>query len=334
MRSTARPEDLASLLAGAPFPWWVAGGWAIDLFLGRSTREHEDLDVAILRRDAMRARSALREFDVHAGHGAGVVEPTPLAADDPTPAVPALWVRRRSWLFELLLSEADGDVWSFKRDARVRRPVSSLAAPGVALPILAPEIVLLHKAARLEPRDEDDARAALPVLAPGAARWLRDALRVAHPGHAWLRRLPAERAVEPLCPWETLPLRQRVLRPHVAAEALVLPHDDADGSGHFGAFEGDALVATATVVRLPSPEPGFSPWRLRAVAVAPEARGKGHGRRVVEACLQHARERGAGMVWWNAAPDVAAWYERMGARRHGEVARRDGGTDVRLSFAW
>ena len=29
--------------------WWVAGGWALDLFLGRMTRPHHDVDVAILR---------------------------------------------------------------------------------------------------------------------------------------------------------------------------------------------------------------------------------------------------------------------------------------------
>ncbi len=29
--------------------WWIAGGWALDLHLNRITREHDDIDVVILR---------------------------------------------------------------------------------------------------------------------------------------------------------------------------------------------------------------------------------------------------------------------------------------------
>jgi Aminoglycoside-2''-adenylyltransferase len=45
------PDKAATCFAALHVPWWIAGGWAIDLFLGRQTREHEDLDVLILRRD-------------------------------------------------------------------------------------------------------------------------------------------------------------------------------------------------------------------------------------------------------------------------------------------
>ena len=40
-------------------PWWVAGGWAIDLTLGHQTRKHEDLDVLVLRRDQAWVREEL-----------------------------------------------------------------------------------------------------------------------------------------------------------------------------------------------------------------------------------------------------------------------------------
>jgi hypothetical protein len=32
-------------------PWFVVGGWALDLFLGRETRSHKDIDIAIFRED-------------------------------------------------------------------------------------------------------------------------------------------------------------------------------------------------------------------------------------------------------------------------------------------
>src|SRR5438132_14268800 len=44
-------EASASIMSRFPQPWYVAGGWAIDLFVGRVTREHGDLEVAVFRRD-------------------------------------------------------------------------------------------------------------------------------------------------------------------------------------------------------------------------------------------------------------------------------------------
>jgi hypothetical protein len=38
-------------MRGFPAPWCVAGGWALDLFLGRVTRTHADLELAVLRED-------------------------------------------------------------------------------------------------------------------------------------------------------------------------------------------------------------------------------------------------------------------------------------------
>ena len=44
-----RPDHVAALLAGVQAPWYVAAGWAIDLFLGEERREHEDLEIAVPR---------------------------------------------------------------------------------------------------------------------------------------------------------------------------------------------------------------------------------------------------------------------------------------------
>ncbi|HEY8655865.1 MAG TPA: hypothetical protein VIM23_05110, partial [Gaiellaceae bacterium] len=42
-----RPEAVARRLAGVRAPWYVAAGWAIELFLGGQRREHEDLEIAV-----------------------------------------------------------------------------------------------------------------------------------------------------------------------------------------------------------------------------------------------------------------------------------------------
>jgi hypothetical protein len=51
-------------LDGLPRPWFGWGGWAIDLWLGRQTREHEDVEIGIFRSDqaAVQAYFAGREL--------------------------------------------------------------------------------------------------------------------------------------------------------------------------------------------------------------------------------------------------------------------------------
>jgi hypothetical protein len=42
-----RPEQIAERLAGVSVPWYIAAGWALDLFRGEQTREHEDIEIAV-----------------------------------------------------------------------------------------------------------------------------------------------------------------------------------------------------------------------------------------------------------------------------------------------
>ena len=55
-----QPEEVASFFSTLTVPWWIAGGWALDLFLGVQTREHEDIDVQILRRHQLEVRTVFR----------------------------------------------------------------------------------------------------------------------------------------------------------------------------------------------------------------------------------------------------------------------------------
>ena len=43
------PSPLSSLMRSFHAPWWVVGGKALELWMGRPTRAHQDVDVAVLR---------------------------------------------------------------------------------------------------------------------------------------------------------------------------------------------------------------------------------------------------------------------------------------------
>jgi hypothetical protein len=87
------PSETAKLLASVDVPWWVAGGWALDLFLEGTSRAHQDLDVGVLRRDSaevLRAMSSWELFEARSGV-------TPLTARQrPHAKVNSLWCRPTS----------------------------------------------------------------------------------------------------------------------------------------------------------------------------------------------------------------------------------------------
>jgi hypothetical protein len=60
------------VMAGFPQPWWVAGGWALDLFLGRKTRPHADLEISILAADQGALFEHLRGWDLRLAAPGGV----------------------------------------------------------------------------------------------------------------------------------------------------------------------------------------------------------------------------------------------------------------------
>jgi hypothetical protein len=187
------PHAAASLFHPVPFPWWIAGGWAIDLFVGQQTRPHDDLDVLVLRRDLLAVQAALVGWDLHAADPPGTLRPwrsgeilAQLIHDiwcRPTPASP--------WALQLMVADHDGERWLYRRDPRVGRPISELGRRSAeGYPYLAPEVQLLFKASpNRRPKDEHDFATALPLLDVGSRGWLASALDTWRPGHPWLAQL-------------------------------------------------------------------------------------------------------------------------------------------------
>lgn len=185
--------DVVDVLRGLDRPWWVAGGWAIDLHLGRQTREHADLDVLVLREDLRAVQRHLACWDVHAADPPGSLRPW--APGEVLPArVHDLWCRRTPsspWSLQLMVDDAPHGTWTYRRDGRVTRPVDELAGPAsdAERAVLAPEVQLLQKSSRPRAKDEADLVAALPHLDDARRAWLVSSLTTVTPGHPWLALL-------------------------------------------------------------------------------------------------------------------------------------------------
>ncbi|MGI8778413.1 MAG: GNAT family N-acetyltransferase [Acidimicrobiales bacterium] len=111
---------------------------------------------------------------------------------------------------------------------------------------------------------------------------------------------------------QTRPLRHLILRPTQPATAMEYPGDHSPDTRHFGAFEQGRLVGIASLYKEARPDGPANGWRLRGMATALEARGRGAGRALLGACRDHVAAAGGGELWCNARMVAYEFY--TGAR--------------------
>jgi len=116
----------------------------------------------------------------------------------------------------------------------------------------------------------------------------------------------AQLSVRPIPLAQTRALRHAVLRPHQSIAELAA-HEPPDAFA-VGAFASGELVGVGFV----GPDSDPCSWRVRGMATAPEARGRGAGTAVLGELMRHAVDHGAARVWCNARVRARSLYERAG----------------------
>jgi hypothetical protein len=182
---------VTELMAGCEVMWWLSGGEAIDVFVGRATRTHADVDISLRRADlpAFQCFVAGRlELQVARG---GRLHDLP---DGPTgDDVHGLWAREMAsgpWRLQVNLEPVDGDEWIYRRDPSIRLPVDHvIRRRDDGLPYVAPAVQLLWKAKDTRPKDEQDFETLLPLLDRHERAWLGATIARGHPESVWPARL-------------------------------------------------------------------------------------------------------------------------------------------------
>ena len=195
LRCTVSPKGFEPVTRAAAhftrysLPWYVAGGWAVDLFLGRRTRPHQDIEVAVLRRDQRLLRNIFEGWTWSKVVPGSEGSARTVWGEQEWLELPIHELHAREpegELVEVLLQESDAKAWRFRREPTVSMPLSELGLRSeLGIPILRPEVVLVYKAKSPRPKDEEDFIALLPALGDAQATWLGEALDRCHPGHPW-----------------------------------------------------------------------------------------------------------------------------------------------------
>jgi hypothetical protein len=187
---------VAQCFEQAPFRWGLAGGYAVEQFLGFPLRKHSDIDIIVFRADQQRLQQWLVGWNLFAADPPGKLRPWN-PSEWLSVGVHDIWGYAdgaTAWQLQIMLLESEGDEWVSRRNPALRGSRDELIVAYHGLPCLRVEVQLCYKAKDLRPKDEQDFAACLSRLGTEERTWLSNALALLYPaGHPWRERLAAGR---------------------------------------------------------------------------------------------------------------------------------------------
>ncbi|MFW9991621.1 MAG: nucleotidyltransferase domain-containing protein [Candidatus Odinarchaeota archaeon] len=168
--------NVKTILSGFKHPWFIAGGWAIDLHLNRVTRAHDDVDIVVLKK----YRKELQVFLLETVFRGSVR--LAKASQGVFPKHPAH--------FDIFTLESDDDVCFLDKAKTIGLPLSMIGSCYAGgLPFLTPEIVVYFKARNTSSKDERDFSNIVNHFNASCRQWLKQVLQACYPDHPWLGKL-------------------------------------------------------------------------------------------------------------------------------------------------
>ena len=182
------PDHLARRLGRLDVPWYVAGGWAIEL-AGGVARAHGDLEMAVAAPNFASILSSLPElsFDVVAGPPARAWHVTSGHAPE-LATTHQTWGRTADGVYrvDVFREPEEQGRWVCRREPSISRAYEQvIRRTTTGIPYLDPVYVMLFKAKHAREKDTADLHGILPVLTDDQRGELRGLLDAVHPGHSW-----------------------------------------------------------------------------------------------------------------------------------------------------
>lgn len=166
-------EKINSLFEPLNIQWGFGGGWALDLFIGRQSREHSDVDIVVLTQDLPIIYEKLSDEFIFYKAAEGRLQ---YWSGEPLTPNYSIWVAESDstpFVFKMVLIECSNEEWFYKRNKDIKGPLDQLFGEG-EYPYLSPEIVLLYKmeATVLREKDMEDYNRTYLKLTVRQQTWL------------------------------------------------------------------------------------------------------------------------------------------------------------------
>ncbi|WP_268618517.1 nucleotidyltransferase domain-containing protein [Paenibacillus alginolyticus] len=171
-------------------PWFISGGWVIDIALGKVTREHDDLDICIYREDANEALRYFEDWEIKvAVPGENRLVGFEQIGDLSLPRY-CLHLFRDKDFVEILLTERVEDKVLFRKNKNITMPINEFALKDCeGRPFVNPVWQLLFKSLNPREKDIEDFNNYVINMNDQQKLWLADGLRIMKPDSVWLEKL-------------------------------------------------------------------------------------------------------------------------------------------------
>ena len=185
-------DEVNNLLESITIPWWLAGGNALDLFIGKQTREHLDLDILILRKDQFIMKEYLTEWLFYKTNQPGLLPWNNSEFLDI--GINSVWCKRNEkspWNMEIIFMDSDDQEWFYRRNPKIRGPLENIGLIKNNISIISPEIQLLFKSKyHSKAKNSFDFQNTLSYLSSEQKEWLKKSLEIEYKKeHPWIEQL-------------------------------------------------------------------------------------------------------------------------------------------------
>ncbi|RAP73626.1 phospholipase D-like domain-containing protein [Paenibacillus montanisoli] len=220
LQRAAALRHIEQVMAAFSRPWYIAGGWTIDMAVGEETRTHKDMDICVFREDLAYAVGYFHEWDIQvAVPGEHRLIPYRSPADMELPRY-CLHLFKGGEFLEILVTEREGDEVIFRKNRAIRMALRDFALGDAAWPYVNPAWQLLFKSLSTRPEDEHDFDVyCRRVTDERSKRWLLASMRTAGGNPGWIERLAISSLVIPPPQSASYPVRPgNVLYPLIDGE--------------------------------------------------------------------------------------------------------------------
>jgi hypothetical protein len=140
---------IKSIMDKFGYPWFIAGEWAIDLFLNDETQVHNDIEIGIYRKNQMqlfRFFDKQRKYYIDNRNTFGKHEKHEWNKEYLQFPIHEIYIRYEESEIEVLLNEKDSDNWIYGKNSKVRLDEKKVIQfTENEIPYLCPEIILFQK---------------------------------------------------------------------------------------------------------------------------------------------------------------------------------------------